>query len=235
MSEPDEPTGHNGHPQSEQSDPTEIEIDLEDFDADALNAMVGGGLFEGPVEEPGADEHDGHEHEGHEHEPVRSHEGGEHDHKHADPFDDGQHRELAVGLFNQVWELLRVPNRSPFQDDQMVHAAHASRWHWGQVREGAGPQQLAVGEWQCSRVYSVLGRGEPAMHHARSSLAICQESGLGDWVLAAAYEALARAAWVTGDRQGFGIWLERARGATAAIADPEDRNVIEQDLASLGR
>jgi hypothetical protein len=227
--EPSEQTGHNGHPQSEQSDPTEIEIGLDDFDADALNAMVGGGLFEGAVEEPRAgpdDEHAGHEH---------SHEGGEHDHRHADPFDDGQHRELAVGLFNQVWELLRQPNRSPFQDDQMVHAAHASRWHWGQVREGAGPQQLAVGEWQCSRVYSVLGRGEPAMHHARSSLAICQESGLGDWVLAAAYEALARAAWVTGDRQGFGIWLERARAATAAIADPEDRNVIEQDLASLGR
>jgi hypothetical protein len=224
--------GHNGHPQNEQTDPTEIEIDLEDFDADALNAMVGGGLFEGAVEEPGADGHEGHE--GHEHE-GHSHEGGEHDHKHADPFDESQHRELAVGLFNQVWELLRVPNRSPFQDDQMVHAAHASRWHWGQVREGAGPQQLAVGEWQCSRVYSVLGRGEPAMHHARSSLAICEESGLGDWVLAAAYEALARAARVAGDRQRFGIWLDRARAATAAIADPEDRIVIEQDLASLAR
>ncbi|TMB57311.1 MAG: hypothetical protein E6J47_02715 [Chloroflexi bacterium] len=231
LSDPSEPTGHaghNGHDGHEQGDPTEIEIDMDDFDADALNAMVGGGLFEGPVQaqEAGPDEHAGHEH---------SHEGGEHDHKHADPFDEDQHRELAVGLFNQVWELLRTPNRSPFQDDQMVHAAHASRWHWGQVRQGSGPQQLAVGEWQCSRVYAVLGRGEPAMHHARSSLAICQESGLGDWVLAAAYEALARAAWVTGDRQGFGIWLERAQAATAAIANPQDRTVIEQDLAGLGR
>jgi hypothetical protein len=227
-SDPSEHAGQNGHEQSDQGDPTEIEIDMDDLDADALNALVGGGLFEASVEgqEPAPDEHAGHEH---------SHEGGEHDHTHADPFDEGQHRELAVGLFNQVWELLRMPNRSPFQDDQMVHAAHASRWHWGQVREGAGPQQLAVGEWQCSRVYSMLGRGEPAMHHARSSLAICEESGLGDWVLAAAYEALARAARVAGDRQGFGIWLDRARAATAAIVDPEDRTVIEQDLASLAR
>jgi hypothetical protein len=210
-----EPSGHNGH---DQSDPTEIEIDMDDVDADTLGAFFGGALEE---PEDGGHSHEAHDHEAHDH-------GG-----YAPPIDEQQHRELAVGLFNQVWEMLRMPNRTPFQDDQMVHAAHASRWHWGQVRAGAGPQQLAVGEWQCSRVYAVLGRAEPAMHHARSSLAVCEESGLGDWVLAAAYEALARASGVAGDREGFSIWLERARNATAAIADPQDRGVIEQDLAAL--
>jgi hypothetical protein len=226
MSDAHEPSGHNGH---DQSDPTEIEIDIDDLDPDALNALVGGGLFEGAEE--------GHSHEGHSHE-AHDHEGDDHDAHdhggHAPPIDEQQHRELAVGLFNQVWEMLRMPNRTPFQDDQMVHAAHASRWHWGQVRQGAGPQQLAVGEWQCSRVYAVLGRAEPSMHHARSCLAICEESGIGDWVLAAAYEALARASGVAGDREGLSIWLERARSATAAIANPQDRGVIEQDLAALG-
>jgi hypothetical protein len=211
-----EPSGHNGH---DQSDPTEIEIDMDDVDADTLGAFFGGALEE---PEDGGHSHEAHDHEAHDH-------GG-----YAPPIDEQQHRELAVGLFNQVWEMLRMPNRTPFQDDQMVHAAHASRWHWGQVRAGAGPQQLAVGEWQCSRVYAVLGRAEPAMHHARSSLAVCEESGLGDWVLAAAYEALARASGVAGDREGFSIWLERARNATAVIADPQDRGVIEQDLAALG-
>ena len=228
MSDPSEPAGHNGH---DQSDPTEIEIDIDDLDPDALNALVGGGLFEGGLAATGDDGHA--DHEAHDHE-AHDHEAHEHD-GHAPPIEEQQHRELAVGLFNQVWEMLRTPNRTPFQDDQMVHAAHASRWHWGQVRQGAGPQQLAVGEWQCSRVYAVLGRAEPAMHHARSSLAICEESGIGDWVLAAAYEALARASGVAGDREGFGIWLERARSATAAIANPQDRGVIEQDLAALGR
>ncbi len=220
-----EPSGHNGH---DQSDPNEIEIDIDDLDPDALNALVGGGLFEGAAEgqEDQGHDHEAHDHEAHDHEP-HGHEG------HAPPLEEQQHRELAVGLFNQVWEMLRTQNRTPFQDDQMVHAAHASRWHWGQVGQGAGPQQLAVGEWQCSRVYAVLGRAEPAMHHARSSLAICEESGIGDWVLAAAYEALARASGVAGDREGFSIWLERARAATAAIANPQDRGVIEQDLAAL--
>jgi hypothetical protein len=226
MTDSHEPGGHNGH---DQSDPTEIEIDIDDVDADTFGALLGGDLFGGTVEGPedGGHSHEAHDHEAHDHEA--------HDHGgHAPPVDEQQHRELAVSLFNQVWEMLRMPNRTPFQDDQMTHAAHASRWQWGQVREGAGPQQLAVGEWQCSRVYAVLGRAEPAMHHARSSLAICEESGIGDWVLAAAYEALARASGVAGDREGFSIWLERARNATAAIADPQDRGVIEQDLAALG-
>ena len=37
----------------------------------------------------------------------------------------------------------------------MIHAAHASRYHWSQVGTKAN---LARGEWQVSRVYTVLGR-----------------------------------------------------------------------------
>jgi hypothetical protein len=167
------------------------------------------------------DEHDHHEHEGHHHghEPPK--------------LEPEQHREQGVVLFNGVWEMLDMEGRSPAQDDQMVHAAHASRWHWSQAGELGGDQQLAVGEWQCSRVYSVLGRGEPALHHAQACLAICEASGLADWVAAAAYEALARASAVSGNAGEARTWLARARTATAAIADPEDREVIESDLVAL--
>jgi hypothetical protein len=174
------------------------------------------------------DEPDDHEH-GHDHE---DHAGHHHGHEPA-IFEPAQHRAEAVALFNAVWQMLDAPDRTPAQDDQMVHAAHASRWHWSQAGELAGAQQLAVGEWQCSRVYSVLGRGEPALHHAKASLAVCEEAGLGDWVEAAALEALARASAVAGDAAAARNWLERARTATAAIADPEDREVIDADLASV--
>ena len=157
------------------------------------------------------------------------HEGHDHGHESAG-IDADQHRALAVGLFNHVWELLSTPDRTPAMDAQMVHAAHASRFHWSQV---GGPEQMAVGDWQCSRVYAVLGRSEPALHHARASLAICEEAGLGDWVLAAAYEALARASAVAGDDAGKAQSLAMARQAVAAIADPEDREVIEADLATI--
>ena len=173
--------------------------------------------------------HDEHAHDEHVHE---QHEGHHHGHEPAS-LDPQQHRAEAVGLFNSVWEMLDATERTPARDDQMVHAAHASRWHWSQAGDLGGDEQLAVGEWQCSRVYSVLGRGEPALHHAQACLAICEESGLSDWVLAAAYEALARASAVAGDPGEAQAWLGKARTAVAVIAAPEDREVIEADLASI--
>ena len=176
-------------------------------------------------------DHDEHDHDEHDHD---EHEHAGHDHGHEPTIlDPAQHRAEGVALFNAVWEMLDAPDRTPAEDDQMVHAAHASAWHWSQARELGGDQQRAVGEWQCSRVYSVLGRGEPAVHHAKACLAICEETGLGDWVIAAAYEALARASAVAGDGGAARTWLERAQTATQAIADPEDREVIDSDLAAL--
>ena len=176
------------------------------------------------------EEHD-HDHDEHDH---REHDHEQHHHGHEPTvLDPAQHRGEGVALFNAVWEMLDLPDRTAAQDDQMVHAAHASRWHWSQAGELTGDQQLAVGEWQCSRVYSMLGRGEPAVHHAKACLAICEASGLGDWVVAAAYEALARATAVAGDAGEAKTWLARARTASAAIADPEDREVIDGDLAEL--
>ena len=69
-------------------------------------------------------------------------------------------RRLAVDLFNHTWDLIAVPRRTAAQDDAMIHAAHASRWHWGNA---GGPMEWAVGEWQCSRVYAVLGLAEASL------------------------------------------------------------------------
>ena len=103
----------------------------------------------------------------------------------------------------------------------MLHAAHASRYHWGEV---GGPERLARGEWQCSRVYCVLGRPEPALHHARRCLELCLEHGIGDFDLAFAYEALARSAALAGDPAESSRFARLAREAGAAIAEDEDRD-----------
>lgn len=39
------------------------------------------------------------------------------------------HRQLGIDLFNHTWELLDKPNRTRDEDDAMIHAAHASRFH----------------------------------------------------------------------------------------------------------
>ncbi len=142
------------------------------------------------------------------------------------------HRALAVGLFNRTWDLLAVEVRTPAQDDELVDAAHASGWHWRQVGD---PVHLARGHWLCSRVYAVLGRGEAAVRHARRAYDVLDGGGEGieDWDAAAAAEAMARALAVSGDPAGAAAWKARATAALASITDPEDRSVIERDLATL--
>lgn len=151
-----------------------------------------------------------------------------------DQLDADAHRGLATDLFNHVWRLLEAEDRTADQDDEMVHAAHASRWHWSQSGVADMRQRLAVGEWQCSRVYAVLGRGEPALHHATRCVELAEGPGLEDWVRASAYEGMARASLVAGDRRAFEEWRERARTAVDAIAEEEEREVIAGDLATLG-
>jgi DNA-binding transcriptional MerR regulator len=139
-------------------------------------------------------------------------------------------RQLAADLFNLVWTLLEKTGRTTEDDDRMVHAAHASRYHWGQV---GGPEQFAIGEWQCARVYSVLGRAEPALHHARRCLEIATADPVPDWLIASAHEGLARAYAVAGQRESALASRAAAEAALAKVTDAEDRQVVQDDLASL--
>jgi DNA-binding transcriptional MerR regulator len=150
----------------------------------------------------------------------------------APELDLATRRALAVGLFNYTWTLLENPNRTTAEDDEMLHAAHASRYHWGEVGEAVN---LARGEWQVSRVYAVLRRGEPALYHARRCLEINEANPAGreDWELGSAYEAMARASAVAGDAAAGAEWKARAIAELATIADAEDRGVLEQDIATL--
>jgi DNA-binding transcriptional MerR regulator len=139
-------------------------------------------------------------------------------------------RALAVDLFNETWTLLETEDRTTEQDERMVNVAHASRYHWEQA---GGPEQLAVGDWQVSRVYSVLGRAEPALHHAHESLARAQADDVPTWVLASAHEAIARASGVAGDQGAAREHADRARALAATIDDAEDRQIVMDDLATL--
>ena len=141
-------------------------------------------------------------------------------------------RLLAAQLFNETWRLMEQENRTTEDDDRMIHAAHASRYHWGQV-PGVIPANLARGEWQISRVYAVLKRAEPARYHAQRVLDICQENGIADWDLAFAYEALARAHAVVGEAGKARHYTDRALAAASDIADDEDRALVLADLETI--
>ncbi|MCI0584873.1 MAG: helix-turn-helix domain-containing protein [Chloroflexi bacterium] len=133
-------------------------------------------------------------------------------------LDAATHRRLGVALFNQVWTLIEKPDRSPAETDEMIHAAHASRYHWSKAGTTAN---LGRGEWQIARVYSGLRRAEPALWHAGRCLAYAEAAiatgEAEDWDIAAAREGMARAAALAADEAEAIHWRDLAREALAAI------------------
>jgi hypothetical protein len=135
-------------------------------------------------------------------------------------------RQLGVDLFNETWRLMGTRE----DDERMVNCAHASAYHWSVAPE-CKPENRARSEWLVSRVYTVVGRVEPAHAHAEQCLALCEGNGLADWDLAFGYEALARASRAGGDAEAARRFVDLAR--SVEIAETEDREQLEQALATI--
>src|SRR5713226_3762768 len=95
------------------------------------------------------------------------------------------HKKFAVELNHRVWRLLEKANRTQEEDGTMIHAAHASHYHWDEV----GTAVRTRGEWLIAHVYAVLNRPEATLYHARRCLALCQEKNVNDFDIAYGYEA----------------------------------------------
>ena len=67
----------------------------------------------------------------------------------------------------------------------------------------------------------MIERAEPALYHARRCLEICEANGIGDFDLAFAYEALARASAVAGDGEAARGYVDLARTARDGIVEDE--------------
>ena len=140
------------------------------------------------------------------------------------------HKKSAIDLFNRVWSLLDKEDRTQQEDDQMVHAAHASRYHWGEI---GTPVEVERGEWQISRVYSVLDRPHAALYHARRCLEICRENEIGDFDIAFAYEAMARAFAVAGHQAECQRYVALAKVAGERIEAKDDRDYFFNELDAV--
>jgi DNA-binding transcriptional MerR regulator len=143
-----------------------------------------------------------------------------------------EHRRLGIDLFNKTWTLMEKSGRTAEENDELLHCAHASAYHW--LQAGTIVNRVRS-EWQCSRVYTVLGHTEPALRHARRCLELAESAPgeLEEFDLPFAYEAMARAHALAGDENEAHDWLNRAREATADVADTDDRALLESDLASI--
>ncbi len=139
------------------------------------------------------------------------------------------HLEFAKKINGRVWALLEKPDRSSADDWEMLHASHASLYHWLQVGTGLHHQR---GEWLVSRVHTVLGNDGDAIRHANRCLELTDNYNdlMEDFDFAFAYEAAARSNALAGNGEEARKFIELARSAGKAIANNEDRTIFLKDF-----
>jgi tetratricopeptide (TPR) repeat protein len=142
------------------------------------------------------------------------------------------HRQFAVKCFNGTWDYLDKKDRTPEDNRQMLILAHTSRYHWNQF-SGAKPSNLAVGDWQVSRVYAELNQPDYAIIFAESSLKICLDNQIKDYNLASSFEGVARAHSVAGNKEKCQEYLDKALKAADEIKSEEDKKVILDQINSV--
>lgn len=138
-------------------------------------------------------------------------------------------RKFAFETNHLVWDLLAKGDRTAQEDEKMIHAAHTSRFHWGEI---GTPVNLTRGDWMISHVYVVLNQPQMALHYAQSCLEICQEHAIGDFDIAYAYEAMARAFAALGQKADSQKYLALAQEAGEHIQniEPEDKDIFFGDF-----
>ena len=139
------------------------------------------------------------------------------------------HLHFAKSLNGRVWELLQATERTVEEDAEMVHAAHASLYHWLQVGTGVHHQR---GVWLISHIYAVLGDAVQALAYARRCLELTKEHRveMADFDVAYAYEGMARALALSGDLEQAEAYRQQAEAAGAAIMDDEAKAIFMGDL-----
>lgn len=142
------------------------------------------------------------------------------------------HRFFSGHCFNGVWDLMDKPERTPQEDLQMEHMAHASLWHWLQ-REDHTATHLSVGYWQLSRVYACLKHPETSLRFANQCLDVSQTGAVESFYLGYAYEALARSMAIAGQPEEANSFLEQAQTHLQAVSDQGLHEALAKDLAEI--
>lgn len=141
-----------------------------------------------------------------------------------------QTKALAANYFNRVWQLIENTDRTEAEELEMIHSAHASRQLWQEV---GGPEQWAIGEWQCARVYCEVGFPESAIFHAQACLELVETNDLPVWMHASTFEVLARSYWAAEDLDLAKLARGRALQLLPKIEDDKNRELISAQVAEL--
>lgn len=140
------------------------------------------------------------------------------------------HKYFSAHCFNSAWELIDKNDRTADENERMINLAQASIWHWTQ-REDCTDQNMSIGYWQASRVYSLAGQPDNARRYGQ----MCLEKSEGGepFSIGYAYEALARAEFVGGEKDKAKKYLAQAREQAEKISNAEHKKMLTDDLDTI--
>ena len=149
----------------------------------------------------------------------------------SESLDPEAQRRLGIDLFNRTWTLIERPARTPAEDDELLHCAHASAYHWAQVgtRGEPRPQRVAVlARLRGARPCRAGAPPRAPLPRARAS------PRRRSWRSSTSRSRTRRSPRVRRrGRRRRGAPARAASAAVEAIGDEDDRAPLEADLTAI--
>ena len=137
------------------------------------------------------------------------------------------HKKIAIKSNGGIWSVLDKTSPSKEDLDSTLEMAFTSLYHWKQIGK---PINIARGEYMISRVFSSMGKGEAALHYAERTLKFTEEDeGKADFDMGFAYEVLAKAYSVLGDKNNCMKYKEMSQTVIDTLGE-EDRKISQGEL-----
>ncbi len=133
-------------------------------------------------------------------------------------------RRLGSEANNRGWALAEKPSRTPDEDAEMLHAAHASRYLWSRI---GTERNLALGDLLLGQVHALLGRAPTATEYAEKALAFFTSQPSEPWELAFAHAVRASAAAASGTAGLHRESYTRALDIANTLTDTEERKIFD--------
>ena len=115
-------------------------------------------------------------------------------------------RRLGAAANNRGWKLSEMPVRTAAEDDEMLHAAHASRHLWSTV---GNDENFALGDLLLGQVHALLGHGRLALRYAEAAFAFFSSRASEAWETAFSHLVLSHAAHAAGKLDAHSAYYVR--------------------------
>ena len=136
-------------------------------------------------------------------------------------------RRLGSAANNRGWSLSEKSTRTPEEDQEMLHAAHASAHLWSTV---GNEHNLALGRLLLGQAHALLGNSRYAMSYAEAAHTYFTSRACEPWELAISHAVLANAAHCIGNRGLHEASYQTAAALISKLESQEDRKILAATL-----